>query len=220
MAQNCCDRDRTTWLDMHSNFKMAQIFFPFVLRHFEVQSSKWPKLQNGQNFKIAQLSKWPKLQNGSKQKGKIFGPFWSLNAYQVTWFYLCHSSFGPFWGIPRNFSDFLMVKWAIWGIFRRFVVTWWSLIPKWPTLGRLHKTLFSGFVHIHSKRKLGDRTILLAGKSAGYTEAGFQIDAWRSAFDWLSGEVFQERWGDWLRATPSLHQFENPSDEGFQTDAS
>ena len=31
MAQNCCDRDRVTWLDMHSNFKMAQIFFHFVL---------------------------------------------------------------------------------------------------------------------------------------------------------------------------------------------
>ena len=36
MAPNCCDRDRTTWPDMHSNFKMAQIFFPFVLSHFGV----------------------------------------------------------------------------------------------------------------------------------------------------------------------------------------
>ena len=35
--------------------------------------------------------------------------------------------------------------------------------------------LFSGFVHIHSKRKLGDRTILLAGKSAGYTEATVKL---------------------------------------------
>ena len=24
MAQNCCDRDRITWLDMHSNFKLAR----------------------------------------------------------------------------------------------------------------------------------------------------------------------------------------------------
>ena len=35
--------------------------------------------------------------------------------------------------------------------------------------------IFSGFVHIHSKRKLGDRTILLAGKSAGYTEATVKL---------------------------------------------
>ena len=39
----------------------------------------------------------------------------------------------------------------------------------------LCKNLFSGFVHIHSKRKLGDRTILLAGKSAGYTEATLKL---------------------------------------------
>ena len=40
---------------------------------------------------------------------------------------------------------------------------------------RLPKYKFSGFVHIHSKRKLGDRTILLAGKSAGYTEATVKL---------------------------------------------
>ena len=43
MAQNCCDRDRITWLDMHSNIKMARIFFPFVSSHFEVWISKWPQ---------------------------------------------------------------------------------------------------------------------------------------------------------------------------------
>ena len=74
MAQNWCDRDRATWLDMHSNLKMAQKFFPFVLGHFEVWTSKWP-----------QTWKWPKM------KGK----------HQVTWPYLCHISFGPFWGISR-----------------------------------------------------------------------------------------------------------------------
>ena len=29
MAQNCCDRDRTTWLDMHLNFKWPKYLFPF-----------------------------------------------------------------------------------------------------------------------------------------------------------------------------------------------
>ena len=43
IAENCCDRDRVTWLDMHSNFKMAPIFFHFVLGHFEVWTSKWPQ---------------------------------------------------------------------------------------------------------------------------------------------------------------------------------
>ena len=47
MAQNCFDRDRATWLDMHSNFKMAQKFslsFRAILK-FEFQNG--PKLQNG-----------------------------------------------------------------------------------------------------------------------------------------------------------------------------
>ena len=35
MAQKYCDRDRIRWLDMHSNFKMANILFFFVLGHFE-----------------------------------------------------------------------------------------------------------------------------------------------------------------------------------------
>ena len=74
MAQTCCDGDRVTWPDIHSNFKMAQIFFPFRFGPF------W-----GLNFKMAQTSKWPKM------KGK----------HQVTWPYLCHISFGPFWGISR-----------------------------------------------------------------------------------------------------------------------
>ena len=97
MAQNCCERERTTWPDMHSNFKMAQIFFPFVLGHFEVWTPKWPQtLKWPQTSKWPQFPKWPKLQNGPKRKGKNSWPFWSLNAYQFTWSYLFHSSFGPF----------------------------------------------------------------------------------------------------------------------------
>ena len=46
-------------------------------------------------------SKWPKT------KWKILGPFLSLNAYQVTWSYLCHSSFGPFWHISRMVNTFI-----------------------------------------------------------------------------------------------------------------
>ena len=140
MAKNCCDRDRTTWLDMHSSFKMAQIFFPFVLDHFEVRTF-WSQIpnQNGQfriffigkmghfqvwgHFEIwaalkfeAILKFWAiwssNLKMAQNERDKILGPFWSLNAYQVTWSYLCHSSLGPFevylvfgksnWCTPRN----------------------------------------------------------------------------------------------------------------------
>ena len=36
---------------MHSNFKMAQIVFPFVSGHFEVWTSKWPQTSN-QNWQF------------------------------------------------------------------------------------------------------------------------------------------------------------------------
>ena len=39
-------------------------------------------------------------------------------------------------------------------------------------------------------------------------QAGLQIGAPRSSSDWLG---LQERRFDWLRATPSEHPFENPS---------
>ena len=124
MAQNCCDRDRVTWPDMHSNFKMAQIFFPFVLGLFEVWTSKWPKLQDSpfdrcRKFEIVHFASkfeaimkfgpqtlgpfWSSnLKMAQNERDKILGPFWSLNAYQVTWSYLFHSSSGPFWGISRS----------------------------------------------------------------------------------------------------------------------
>ena len=47
-----------------------------------------------------------------KTKGKIFGPIRSLKACQVTWSYLCHSSFGPFWGIWKMiFKVYISYKW-------------------------------------------------------------------------------------------------------------
>ena len=71
---------------------MAQIFSPFRFGLFWNLGVFWslgPLWSS--NFKIAQ-----------NEREKIFWPFWSLNACQVTWPYLSHSSFGPFWGIPRN----------------------------------------------------------------------------------------------------------------------
>ena len=62
MAQNFCDRDRTTWLDMHSNFKMA---------HFtDVENSKLSIL-----VRRLRLLWSSNLQNGPKQKGKYLGHF-------------------------------------------------------------------------------------------------------------------------------------------------
>ena len=42
-------------------------------------------------------------------------------------------------------------------------------------------------------------------------KAGFQIDAFSAASDWL---IFKKRLFDWLRVPPSLHQFENISKLG------
>ena len=96
MTQNCFDRDSPRDLIC-------------------IQTSKWPKLQNGSNFKMAQTSKcsiwrWRKLEivhSGSLQnkiqfvrwKFRSFGPFWSL------W---------PFW--RSNFKmaqNWRIIIWAI-----------------------------------------------------------------------------------------------------------
>ena len=47
-------------IDMHTNFKMGQLYFPFELGHFEACESY-------------DLKSTQKLQNGPKQKGKIVG---------------------------------------------------------------------------------------------------------------------------------------------------
>ena len=83
MAQNWCDRDRATWLDVSLSFWAILKFGPF-----------WSS-----NLKMAQ-----------NEREKIFGPFWSLNEYPVTWPYLRHSRFGPFWGISRTCRNWWTVK--------------------------------------------------------------------------------------------------------------
>ena len=78
-------------------------------------TSKWPKTAVTEigscDFKMAQF------QNGfSDVQIHVWGtnsfcslrPFLSLRHFEVTWPYLCHSSFGPFWGISRN-----PVKWMV-----------------------------------------------------------------------------------------------------------
>ena len=70
-------------------------------------------------------------QNGPKRKGKIFGPFWSLNEYLVTWLYVCHSSFGLFWGIPRNSMGISIPRFTWLSQYR---IRWFILRWKDPTL--------------------------------------------------------------------------------------
>ena len=91
MAQNCCDRDRTTWLDMHSNFKMAQIFFRYVL-NFKMDP----------NFRMARTSKWsirPHVVSKTKDSIRI-GRFPS-KAYWA----------GP--DVPIGSTDSLFESWII-----------------------------------------------------------------------------------------------------------
>ena len=74
------------------NWRVASFF---ITRY----TSKWPKTAvteiGSRDLTCIQTSKWPQYFHFR------FGPFWSLNACQVTWPYLCHSSFGSFWGISR-----------------------------------------------------------------------------------------------------------------------
>ena len=80
MAQNCCDRDRATRLDMQSNFKMAQEFsllFWAVLR-FELQDG--PKFQMVQRLNLYQNWFWQNFQIS-----------WALSKFEPIW------SLGPFW---------------------------------------------------------------------------------------------------------------------------
>ena len=56
-----------------------------------------------------------------------------------------------------------------------------------------------------------DSKIHLAQENMEYrAEAGFQIDALKSASDWL---ILKNRRFDWLRVPFSQHQFKNPSQQ-------
>ena len=115
MAQYCCDRDRTTWLDMHSNSKMAPNFKM-------AQNSKWPQTSKFPKFskkKFYFILYWARMDNfefSTSVKWNIL-KFGAILKFVCISIHVVFSLSKQFWAILRyssyNFSKNTRYTWYI-----------------------------------------------------------------------------------------------------------